>query len=89
MDNDMSWSEHVANVCKSSASKPRLLRRTWFLPQMQLLDFHMKVILPSVTYGLVVWGLCNETLFSNLESYTQKPEALCMDFHGTPVPKTL
>ena len=30
-----------------------------------------------------------DTLFSNLESYTQKPEALCMDFHGTPVPKTL
>ena len=53
----MSWSEHVANVCKSSASKPRLLRRTWFLPQMQLLDFHMKVILPSVTYGLVVLGI--------------------------------
>ena len=74
----MSWSEHVANVCKSSASKPRLLRRTWFLPQMQLLDFHMKVILPSVTYGLVVWGLCNETHSSATWKVTRKSQRHCV-----------
>ena len=38
-----------------------------FLPQKQLEDFYTKVILPSVTYGLTVWGSCNKTHLNNLE----------------------
>ena len=37
------------------------------LPQKQLEDFYIKVILPSVTYGLTVWGSCNKTHLNNLE----------------------
>ena len=39
-----------------------------FLPQKQLEDFYTKVILPSVTYGLTVWGSCNNTHLKNLEN---------------------
>ena len=67
VDNKMNWSDHVANVAKSFASKLSLLRRMQFLPRKQLEDFSIKVILPSVTYGLVVWGSCNKKHFSNLE----------------------
>ena len=52
VDNKMTWSKHAANVAKSLASKLSLLRRMRFLPRKQLEDFYMKVILPSVTYGL-------------------------------------
>ena len=52
VDNKLSWS-----VAKS-------LR---FLPQNQLEDFYTKVILPSVTYSLTVWGSCNKTHLDNLE----------------------
>ena len=52
---------------KSFASKLSLLRRMRFLPQKQLEDFYTKVILPSVTYGLTVWGSCNKTHLNNLE----------------------
>ena len=39
-----------------------------FLPGKQLEDFfYMKVILSSVTYGLIVWGSCNKTHINNLE----------------------
>ena len=41
--------------------------RMRFLPQKQLEDFYSKVILPSVTYGLTVWGSCNKTHQNNLE----------------------
>ena len=51
VDNKLSWS-----VAKSFASKLSLLRRMRFLPQNQLEDFYTKVIRPSVTYGLTVWG---------------------------------
>ena len=67
MDNRMSWSEHDVNATKSFAFKPNFLRRMRFLPQKQLVDFYTKVLLPSVTYGLVVLGSCNKTHFSNLE----------------------
>ena len=39
-----------------------------FLPQKQLEDFYTKVILPSVTYGLTVWGSCNNTNLKNLKN---------------------
>ena len=67
VDNKLSWSDHAANVAKSFASKLSLLRRMRFLPQKQLEDFYTKVILPSVTYGLTVWGSCNKTHLNNLE----------------------
>ena len=67
VDNKLSWSDHAANVAKSFASKLSLLRHMRFLPQKQLEDFYTKVILPSVTYGLTVWGSCNKTHLNNLE----------------------
>ena len=67
VDSKMTWSDHVANLAKSIVSKLCLLRRMQFLHRKQLEDFYAKVILPSVTYGLVVWGSCYKTHFSNLE----------------------
>ena len=67
VDDKLSWSDHAANVAKSFASKLSLLRCMRFLPRKQLEDFYTKVILPSVTYGLIVWGSCNKTHLNNLE----------------------
>lgn len=67
VDNKQTWSDQVTNVAKSFASKLSLLRRMQFLLRKQLEDFYTKVILPSVTYGLLVWGSCNKTYFSNLK----------------------
>ena len=67
VDNKLSWSDHAAKIAKSFVSKLSLLRRMRFLPQKQLEDFYTKVILPSVTYGLTVWGSCNKRHLDNLE----------------------
>ena len=67
VDDKLSWSDHAANVAKSFASKLSLLWRMRFLPQKQLEDFYTKVIQPSVTYGLTVWGSCNKTHINNPE----------------------
>ena len=49
-------------------SKLDLIRRSRFLPKNVLIDFYFKVILPSVTYGLVLRGSCsNADLFDSLE----------------------
>ena len=73
VNNKMTWLDQVANVAKSFASKLSLLQRMKFL-RKQSGDFHTKVILPSVTYGLVVWGSCNKTLFGNLEKLHARAE---------------
>ena len=42
--------------------------RSRFLPSDLLLTFYSKVILPSVTYGLIVWGGCNcQDILNSLE----------------------
>ena len=45
-----------------------LLKRSRFLPTKVLRDFFFKVILPSVKYGLVLWGACCDSdLFHSIE----------------------
>ena len=39
----------------------------YFFPTTARVDFYFKVILPSVTYGLVAWGSCGKSLFDELE----------------------
>ena len=38
-----------------------------FLPQPVRQDFNFKVILPSLTYGLLIWGVCDKTIMENVE----------------------
>ena len=53
---------------KSFVKKLDLLKRSRFLPRRILKDFYLKVILPSVKYGLVLWGsCCNSDLFKPIE----------------------
>ena len=58
----------MLNLKKSFTKKLDLIRRSRFLPKDVLINFYFKVILPSVTYGLVLWGSCfNADLFDTLE----------------------
>ena len=44
------------------------LKSLYFLPIQARIDFYFGVsILPSVTYGMLVWGSCGQAFFSNLE----------------------
>ena len=42
-------------------NKLDLLKRSRFLPTKFLRDFYFKVILPSVQYGLILWGACSNS----------------------------
>ena len=58
---------HVTELIKFFSQKLNLLRSLYFLPITARADFYFKVFLPSVTYGLVVWGSCGKSLFDELE----------------------
>ena len=62
------WVPHLLDLKKSFAKKLDLIRRLRFLPKDVLINFYFKVILPSVTYSLVLWGSCfNADVFCSLE----------------------
>ena len=67
VDHKLSWTNHAVSVAKAHAAKLNLLRRSQFLPTKQQEEFYFKVILPSVLYGLTVWGSCNKTCINQLE----------------------
>ena len=51
------------------SNKLDLLKRSRFLPRHVLLKFHYSVILPSVKYGIILWGSCtNSDLVNSVNS---------------------
>ena len=66
INNKLSWTPHLKETIKSFAKKLNLLKSLKFLPTNSLEQFYFKVILPSITYGILVWGNCNKTLFEEL-----------------------
>ena len=67
LDSDLNWNVHVKELIRSFTQKLNLLRSLYFLPTFVRAYFYFKVILPTVTYGLVVWGSCGKSLIDVLE----------------------
>ena len=68
LDDRLSWVNHLTDVKKNFVNKLNLLKRSSFLNRNAQLDLYFKIILPSVLYGLVVWGGCSNTdLLQSLE----------------------
>ena len=68
IDDRISWSHHATDVKNNFVNKLKLLTRSSFLSRKAPLDVYFKKILPSVLYGLVVWGGCpNTDLLRSLE----------------------
>ena len=64
VNDKLSWVPHMLDLKNSFAKKLELIRRSWLLPKHVLIKFYFKVIMPSVTNGLVLWGSCfNAYLF--------------------------
>ena len=68
VDNNLTWVPHVLNLKKSIANKLELLNRSRFLSKDVLMKFYFSVILPSINYGLVLWGSrCNSELINSID----------------------
>jgi len=76
LDSDLNWNVLVKELTKSFTQKLNLLRSLYFLPVSARADFYFKVILPSVTYGLVVWDSCGKSLIDVLEKIHVRDQVL-------------
>ena len=83
LDDEMKWSKHVLDLTKAFSQKINVLKSLYFLPKKVRLDFYHKVILPSLTYGIVLWGSCNKSLFDELEKMHVRAAKIiyCLDWN--------
>ena len=64
----LTWTPQMLELKISFAKKLGLLKKSRFLPGSVRQDPYFRVILPSVAYGLKLWGsFCNSDLFQSLE----------------------
>ena len=62
-------SKHISELKRGFVNKLNLIKHSYFLPRNSLLDLYFKVILPSATYALPIWGCwTNKNEFNSLES---------------------
>lgn len=67
IDSNLSWQEHTKSLLKSFNKKIAVLRRIKFLPSSNLQTICFRTVLPSVLYGILVWGSCSPALMDDLE----------------------
>ena len=61
VDQNLSWIPHLQEVVKSFANKLSHLKKSRFLPSHVCESFYLKVIQPSITYAMPVWGSVSQT----------------------------
>ena len=59
IDRKLTWKKHLKELKNNFVCKLNLLKKCSFLKKKSLLDLYFKVILPSVTFGITIWGNCN------------------------------
>ena len=67
IDNKLSWHSQVDVVKASFSIKIGALRRMSYLPKLTLEEIYFKTIIPSITYGISVWGNCSQSLLNSLD----------------------
>lgn len=67
IDNKLSWHSQVDTVKASFSKKIGALRRMSYLPKSTLEEIYFKTIIPSITYGISVWGNCSQSLLNSLD----------------------
>ena len=67
IDNKLSWHSQVDVVKAFFSKKISALGRMSYLPKSTLEEIYFKTIIPSITYGISVWGNCSQSLLNSLD----------------------
>ena len=67
IDSKLSWQPQITAVCKNFSRKVKNLKRLRVLPRRVLEAIYFRSIVPSVTYGVLVWGTCTLSLLCDFE----------------------
>ena len=68
IDEKLEWEEHVRKITKSFSTKLKKLYQMRGMPLPTLSTIYFQGILPSVIYGILIWGNCSDNLMSYVEN---------------------
>ena len=67
IDSRLTWRNHIKKTCQAFSSKIKKLFRMKSFSTKTLQTVYLQGILPSVLYGIKVWGSCSTNLIQDLE----------------------
>jgi len=67
IDNKLDWNSHIGRVCKKYSRMIDMLRKARFLPNKTFEEIYYKTVIPSVTYGMLVWSTCKQNRVEKIE----------------------
>ena len=82
IDSNLTWNNHINNICTStSRSLGILYKLKYFLPQKTLCILYNTLILPLISYCNLVWGNCSKTRIQPLFLLQKRALRICTNSH--------
>ena len=88
IDNKLTWSVHIDSVKKHFTQKVGALKRMRILPKKVLEEIYFKTIIPSVTYGISVWGNCSPSALNSLHHIHARAARIVNNLNSTMADET-
>ena len=67
IDDALKWDAHIQKITKNFSAKVKKLYQMRGMPKSTLSAIYFQGVLPSVLYGIIIWGNCSNTLLSSVE----------------------
>ena len=67
IDSKLTWNTQIEKVRRKFTVYNAMLRKIKFLPSETLEKIYFTMIVPKITYGLLVWGKCSKNLLQKIE----------------------
>ena len=83
IDNKLTWSVHIDSVKKHFTQKVGALKRMRILPKKVLEEIYFKSIIPSVTYGISIWGNCSPSALNSLHHIHAREARIVINLNST------
>eukprot|EP00112_Aurelia_sp_Birch-Aquarium-sp1_P014347 Seg309.5 transcript_id=Seg309.5/GoldUCD/mRNA.D3Y31 product="RNA-directed DNA polymerase from mobile element jockey" protein_id=Seg309.5/GoldUCD/D3Y31 len=82
LDPKLSWAPQISEVSKSFNAKVKKLKSMRYLRRNFLEDIYFKTIIPAISYNMLTWGTCSETLFDTVEKIRARAARIVYNITG-------
>ena len=72
IDRQLKWKTQIEKVRKKYTTYNAILRKISFLPSETLEKIYYSMIIPKITYGLLIWGTSSKNLMQKIETQPYK-----------------
>ena len=79
LDHNLTWRSHINSICKTCCRNIGVLNKLkHFLPKPNMYQLYYTLILPFLTYGILLWGNANRNRLDRIVKLQKKS---CKDYY--------